>query len=445
MGYWTDGGLKIGVFGLGKSGRAAIDLLYGKGFTVIGFDSNPNINVPKKCHSFFSGDSIAAGLKEIDGLVLSPGMDPFSQLITEVREFGIPVIGEIELAYRNSNALILAVTGSNGKTTTSEWLGYTLRKAGINACVAGNTGYAFSRALVEKPDSDVFVLEISSYQLQTIEEFRPEGAVVLNITPDHLDRHGNFENYRDAKAQIFMNQFENDLLVLNEDDPASIQLSGRGAGLEMWFSVKGMVRTGACAVNGSVLYLDDTGQYPVMPIDEISLRGEHNLANALAVVCLGIKAGLEPTQMIDGLSTFGGVPHRIELIRVHNGIEYLNDSKSTNPESLIVALKSCRKPVILIAGGKAKKADYSGLRELISEKTKAVILIGDASDELRDSWHGSTPIYLEGELERAVKKASQLASSGEIVLLSPGCASFDQYGNFEERGEHFRTIVERLQ
>lgn len=444
MGYWTDGGLKIGVFGLGKSGCAATALLRSRGFRVIGFDSNPEVDIPEGCTSFISGDGINAGLKELDGLVLSPGMDPFSQSIMEVREYGIPVIGEIELAYRNCGALILAVTGSNGKTTTSEWLGYTLTKAGINACVAGNTGYAFSQAIVEKPGTDVFALEISSYQLQSIEEFRPEGAAVLNITPDHLDRHGSFENYRNAKARIFMNQHENDLLVLNEDDPASIQLSGCGAGSEMWFSVKGMVRAGACVVNDTIVFRDDTGEYRIMPATELSLRGEHNLANALAVICLGIKAGLEPNQLIEGLSTFKGVAHRIELIRVHNGIEYLNDSKSTNPESLAVALKSCRKPVILIAGGKAKKTDYSDMKELISRKAKAIVLIGDAAVELKNTWKGSAPIYTEGELESAVSRASLLASPGEIILLSPGCASFDQYTDFEERGEHFRTIVERL-
>lgn len=442
VGYWTDGGMKIGVFGLGRSGCAASALLHSRGFTVVGFDLNPN--VPRECDFFFSGESIDAGLREIDGLVLSPGVDPLLQPIVHVRELGIPVIGEIELAYRNCNSRILAVTGSNGKTTTSEWLGYTLGKAGINTCVAGNTGYAFSRAILEKPDTEIFVLEISSYQLQTIEEFRPEGAAVLNITPDHLVRHGSFENYRDAKARLFLNQSENDLLVLNEDDPDTIHLSGRGTGLEMWFSVKRRVKMGACTEHGTILYLDDTGEYPVMQVKDISLPGEHNLANALAVICLAAKAGLEPAQMTNGLSTFKGVPHRIELIRELDGVEYLNDSKSTNPESLIVALKSNRKPIILIAGGSAKKADYSILKELISERVKAIILIGEASEELMISWKGSAPIHLEGEMNNAVNRASLLASSGDAVLLSPGCASFDQYRDFEERGEHFRTIVERL-
>ena len=444
MAYWTDGGKNIGVFGLGKSGRAAASLLSLKGFSVTGFDKSDDMPVCSDCNRIVTGDDMPDYLDNLDGIVISPGIDPCSPLPSKARELGIPVIGEIELAFRNTDIPVLAITGSNGKTTTAEWLGYILRKAGLNACVAGNTGYPFSTAVIEHPDADFVSLEVSSYQLQTIETFRPAAAAILNVTPDHLQRHGNIRGYIDAKARIFMNNIGNDLLVLNRDDPGSIPLAGRTGGIEIFFGIGKELETGAYSLDNSLYYSISETKYFIMDVRDISLPGQHNLSNALAVVCLAVKAGLSPDQMVEGLSSFPGVPHRIEWIRDYRGISFVNDSKSTNPDSLNVALRSISKPLILIAGGLAKETDYSELRDLIAERVKAMILIGEASAMLEDCWSGAAPVFRENDMENAVRQAVKQSQDGDVVLLSPGCASFDQYSSFEERGEHFRKLVEDL-
>ncbi|MCK5117155.1 MAG: UDP-N-acetylmuramoyl-L-alanine--D-glutamate ligase [Candidatus Aegiribacteria sp.] len=444
MGYWTDGNRVIGVFGLGRSGRAAAALLSQRGFSVTGLDIRVDVQDCPDCNRIVTGDDMTDCLSSLDGFVISPGIDPESALPSAARELGVPVIGEIELAFRNTDIPVLAITGSNGKTTTAEWLGYTLSKAGLNVSVAGNTGYPFCRAIIENPDADFISLEVSSYQLQTIETFRPLAAAILNITPDHLQRHGDIEGYINAKARIFMNQHDSDLLVLNRDDSGSIPLAGRTSGLEWYFGIGGSFETGAFSEGNSIYYSDSISTKFVIDIRDISLSGLHNLSNALAVVCLAGKAGVQPEQMVCGLSSFPGVPHRIECIRKYHGVSFVNDSKSTNPDSLKVALESISEPVTLIAGGMAKETDYSQLRSLIADRVKVLILIGDASDMLEKCWSGTAPIFAEGTLDNALKRALDQSAVGDLVLLSPGCASFDQYSSFEERGEHFRKLVEDL-
>ncbi len=444
MGYWTDGDKEIGVFGLGKSGRAAAALLRRRGFSVTGMDTRDDIPDCSDCSRMVTGDDMTGCLDGLDGFVISPGIDPASPLPSAARELGVPVIGEIELAFRNTDIPVLAITGSNGKTTTTEWLGYTLRKAGLNVSVAGNTGYPFCRAIMENPDADFISLEVSSYQLQTIETFRPLAAAILNITPDHLQRHGTIDEYINAKARIFMNQHNSDLLILNRDDRGSIPLAGRTSGLEWYFGIGESIKAGAFSEGNSIYYSDPESSRFVIDTGDISLSGIHNLSNALAVVCLAGKAGLSVEQMVRGLSSFPGVPHRIEMIRKYHGISFVNDSKSTNPDSLNVALKSIPEPIVLIAGGLAKETDYSQLRDLIADRVKALILIGDASDMLERCWSGTAPVFIEGTLDNALKRALDQSVNGDLVLLSPACASFDQYGSFEERGEHFRKLVEGL-
>jgi UDP-N-acetylmuramoylalanine--D-glutamate ligase len=445
MGYWTDGGKRIGVLGMGRSGRAAAELLRLRGFTVIGLDSSPAVSDCADCRTMITGnENVRTALEELDGLVISPGIDPSSIIPEAALELGLPVIGEIELAFQNSDVPVMAVTGSNGKTTTVEWLAYTLRCAGVDAVAAGNTGFPYSTAVVRHPDADLVSLEVSSYQLQTIEEFRPAGAAILNVTPDHLQRHGNMEGYQEAKARLFMNQHDDDVLVLNMDDPGSVPFSGRTAGLQWYFSCTERVDAGAFVHDGGIYYSDTKGTCFVMESSGLSLPGEHNLANALAVVCLASKSGLEARQLVDGLSSFPGVRHRIQRIRDIDGTTYYNDSKSTNPDSLRVALRSFSRPVILIAGGLAKETDYSHLLPLIQEHVKKLILIGKSSEELKQSWTGTVPIVMAEVMETAVIKARDAADPGDVVLLSPGCASFDQYDNFEERGDHFVELVEAL-
>ncbi len=445
MGYWTDGGKRIGVLGLGRSGRAAAALLRDRGFEVVGLDSGDSVDGCEHCGEFVTGDErILEVVTGLDGLVVSPGVDPSSPVPVAAETAGIPVIGEVELAFRNSGVPVLAVTGSNGKTTTTEWLAYLMAEAGMDAVAAGNMGYPYSRAVLERPDASWMVLEVSSYQLQTIERFRPAAAAILNVTPDHLSRHGGMEGYLEAKARIFMNQNGDDVLVLNMDDPGSIPLRDRTSGLEWFFSLEKPVDCGVFLEGEDILFKCNGTVTPVMKTGEVPLPGRHNLANALAVTALAGAAGLEPESMVRGLSTFSGVPHRIRRVRVFEGVSWVNDSKSTNPDSLKVALESFTEPLILIAGGLAKEADYGLLEPLVRKKVKALVLVGDAAGMLADAWKGAADTWVEKDMEGAVSRARRLSRPGDVVLLSPGCASFDQYGNFEERGEHFVRLVEAL-
>jgi UDP-N-acetylmuramoylalanine--D-glutamate ligase len=285
---------------------------------------------------------------------------------------------------------------------------------------------------------------VSSYQLETVETFHPAAAVILNVTPDHLERHGSMEGYLRAKAAVFGNQDGGDTCVLNAEDEFLMTLSGSLGGREMLFSRTREVGCGAFAAGGDIILAPGGDPVRVVGTDELSLRGRHNLSNALAVICMASAAGLRPWEMVAGLRSFAGVPHRIESVAVHDGVEYVNDSKSTNVDSLRVALESFSKPVVLLAGGQAKDTDYSVLRTLVTCMTSRVVLFGRDAGRLLDAWKGSVPITVTSGLEEALATAVRDAVAGDVILLSPGCASFDQYRNFEERGEHFRRLVEAL-
>jgi UDP-N-acetylmuramoylalanine--D-glutamate ligase len=446
MGYWSEGeGKRVGVVGLGISGTAAAALLKSRGFSVTGFDVSPSVARPRDIDRLVTGPGFPGDVEKLDGLVISPGVNPWSGLPGEARRLGIPVIGEIELAAANTTGGIYAVTGSNGKTTTAEWLGFTLSRARRGAVVCGNTGYAFSRAVLEHPGAEVFVVEVSSYQLETVERFRPRGAAILNITPDHLARHGSMEGYAAAKARIFLNQHSEDITVLNADDRNLAVLYGVSRGTELYFSLERRVHPGAWVDgSGMIVAAMDGREIPVLDSSRVRLPGRHNLYNALAVVCMAYGAGLKPEQMISGLAEFAGVPHRIEKVAVKGGVTWVNDSKSTNPDSLRVALEAAESPVILLAGGRAKETDYSELAPLVRRKARLVILFGEAAAMLAEAWKGAGENAFAGDLPGAVREASARAVEGDTVLLSPGCASFDQYRNFEERGDHFRSLVGEL-
>jgi UDP-N-acetylmuramoylalanine--D-glutamate ligase len=445
MGHWTEGGGKrAGILGMGVSGRAAARLLHSRGFSVTGIDSCESIEPCEWCDRLVCGVVDPGIAEQLDGLVLSPGVRPSSDLPEAAVSLGLPVIGEIELASLFASAPILAITGSNGKTTTVEWLGFLLREAGRKACVTGNVGFPFSSAVLDHPDAEFYVVEVSSYQLETIDTFHPSAAAILNVTPDHLRRHGSMDAYLESKAAVFANQHSGDVLVLNAEDEKSKLLRGRSECVEMLFSRTDRVRSGADSADGIITLCTDGERIPVTGIEEISLPGFHNLSNALAVVCMSAATGMTPEEMLPGLTAFKGVPHRIESIAVAQGVEYVNDSKSTNQDSLRVALESFQRRVILLAGGLVKDSDYTELRELIKRKTKHAVLFGQGAVELSVAWRNTVPLSLVSDLEEAFARARCLAVPGDVILLSPGCASFDQYTNFEERGEHFRRLVEVL-
>jgi UDP-N-acetylmuramoylalanine--D-glutamate ligase len=342
---------------------------------------------------------------------------------------------------------VLAVTGSNGKTTTVEWLTHAINSSdsGLTAVAAGNVGYAFCDAVLDFPDCSMFVLELSSYQLETTSSLRASSAVILNLTEDHLSRHGTMENYGGAKARVFQNQGEGDTAVLNYDDPLLAKYRNTSGGRQIYFSLQNEVPLGAWMDSSGMLrYRDEFCTTEVIHSTELALRGKHNTANALAVICMGASCGVPAEKLTAGLRDFAGVPHRIELLGRAAGLTWFNDSKSTNVDSLKVALESFTEPVILIAGGKQKNSDYSVLKELLSKKVKSIVLIGSGAVSLAGQWREAASIAVVNDLEQAVEKVLSVAAENDTVLLSPGCASFDQYTDYEARGDHFKRIVQAL-
>jgi UDP-N-acetylmuramoylalanine--D-glutamate ligase len=441
-------GRTAGVAGMGRSGAAAARLLAERGYRVRGFDVSPDASGVMHLESLVTGSPSAGDMKGLSFLVLSPGIPVSSSICTAAAMASVPVIGEIELAWAATDSTILAVTGSNGKTTTAEWLGHALKESGEfqDVVVAGNTGYAACDAITDHPNTGMLVLEVSSYQLETISHLRPLAGAFLNLTQDHLERHGSMENYGNAKARLFMNQTEDDFAVLNADDPMLQRfIPGIRAG-KLFFSTREKVAAGAWLDHtGSIRFSLGKGEEELMKADELPIPGIHNVSNALAVICMAFAAGLSPSRAAASLSGFRGVPHRLEILEEKCGLRWVNDSKSTNADSLKVALLSFGERVTLLAGGLGKESDYGVLRSLLKERTSRIILFGKAAGALAEQWKGTSDITLVNDLEEAVEAARNTTEPGGTVLLSPGCASFDQYRDFEARGEHFRRIVGGLE
>lgn len=432
---------------MGRSGAAAARLLALRGYSVTGFDGSPEAVKPPHVTSLFTGDPSPGEMKGLSMLVMSPGIPPVSPVTDAANRAGVPLVGEIELAFAATEADILGVTGSNGKTTTVEWLGHLLRgtEEYSGAVVAGNMGYALCDAVVDHPEASVFAVELSSYQLESAVDLRVRSAAFLNLTPDHLARHGTMKNYGDAKARIFMNQRPEDTAVLNLDDPLLVPYRKAPRGRVLYFSLLEGVSAGAWLDGSGILrYRDGSRETAVIKGEQLSLPGRHNVANALAVICMGASLGIDPAGMSDLLASFRGVPHRLEELGTINGASWVNDSKSTNIDSLRVALESFHGDVILLAGGLAKNSDYSVLSELIRERVKLLVLFGADGGSLGEQWAGTVPSVVTDDLEEAAEIAFRDSAPGDTVLLSPGCASFDRYRNFEERGEHFRRITGRF-
>jgi UDP-N-acetylmuramoylalanine--D-glutamate ligase len=357
-------------------------------------------------------------------------------IISAARARGIPVLGELELAWRLLENEFVAVTGTNGKTTTTEWIGHVHREAGLPVSVVGNVGTAVSSLVDQVAGEVTIVCEASSFQLEDTEAFAPEAGVLLNLEPDHLDRHGSFEAYVSAKLRLFANQGNYDIAVAPLDlDVADL---GGCARRVLFGSTPGA----ELSDRAGYLWWDEE---PLIEVDEISLPGAHNRQNAMATAAACLARGIAPEAVASGLRTFRGVPHRLEEIAVRRGVTWVNDSKATNVASTLVGLRAVTPPVHLIAGGRGKAQDFSPLGALVSERCAAVYLIGEAAGDLRTALSETgIPLSDAGDLEHAVAQARKAARSGETVLLSPACASYDQYPDFEARGEHFRALVESL-
>jgi UDP-N-acetylmuramoylalanine--D-glutamate ligase len=415
------------VVGLGKSGLAAVELLLSRGVQVTAFDEKPDAATVEKLKA--RGVEVVTGLdatklRAAEVVVLSPGV-PLSK--PELR--GARVIGEIELAWQclpPGAGPVLGVTGTNGKSTTTALLGELVKQSGVKTFVGGNLGRPFSEACAEK--YDVHVVELSSFQLEGISTFAPRGAAILNLTPDHLDRYPTHLAYGLAKARIFMNQPKDGFAVVSSDDPDTVELAVHARVPVHWFSISQREQF--------------SKKYR---LQNRALRGDHNLLNAMAAVKLAELQGVSPAAIQQGLDAFPGLAHRLELVRELHGVEWINDSKATNVDSSLVALKALPGNIWLIAGGKGKGAPYDPMVEASKGKVKGVLTIGDDAPKVDAAYRGGFQVIACGTLQNAIEEARKRTQPGDIVLLSPACASYDQFKNFEHRGESFKALVQALQ
>jgi UDP-N-acetylmuramoylalanine--D-glutamate ligase len=436
------------VVGLGKSGVASALFLQARGARVTVSDAKPQDQLSQEIPILLDhGIAVETGghgertFRGQDFIVVSPGVPVDSPSLVQARSLGEPVIGEIELASRFLPKNMVAITGSNGKTTTTTLAGEIITAGGWAALVGGNIGTPAISLVDRASDQTVVVLEVSSFQLETIETFHPRIAVVLNITPDHLDRHRTLAAYTDAKARIFENQRAGDFTVLNADDPTCVGLAGRTRAQVYWFSRKQEGKQGAFVRDGRVLFRDAQGQREIMLVSEIPLKGAHNVENSLAAICVGSLMGCEAGRVRQAVQAFQAVEHRLEYVATIRGVEYYNDSKATNVDATIKALESFPANIHLILGGKDKDSDYTLLNELLRKRVKRVYAIGAAADKIESQIQTAVEIERSGTLEAALKRAAATAEAGDIVLLAPACASFDQFQNYEHRGRVFKEIV----
>jgi UDP-N-acetylmuramoylalanine--D-glutamate ligase len=454
MGRMELKGKRVLVVGLGRSGLAAALFLQRHGAQVTVSDVRSAKALEKEIPMLLeAGIAVEAGghglltFRRQDLLVLSPGVPLDTPEIRQVRGFGQTILGEVELASRFLKGKTLAITGSNGKTTTTTLCGEILKAAGMAAFVGGNIGVPVVELADVSTDDGWNVLEISSFQLETIDTFRPKIAVILNITPDHLDRHGSFDNYRAAKERIFVNQTAEDFLVLNADDEVAVGAAARAHSQVFWFSRTKIVRQGAFVHQGVVMFRpsEQAGAEPILPVSAIPLKGEHNLENILAAVTVSRLAGVPAEVIEQTVQSFRAVEHRLEFVAEVHGVRYYNDSKATNVDAAAKAIAAFDAGVHLILGGKDKDSDYSTLIPLLQQRVRAVYTIGAAAEKIESHLNAAVPIERAGTLDRALDLASAAARPGETVLLAPACSSFDQFLNYEDRGARFKQAVHALQ
>jgi UDP-N-acetylmuramoylalanine--D-glutamate ligase len=444
---------RVLVVGLGKSGLSAAMFLRAQGARVTVSDSRSAVALAKEIPALLeAGIMVESGghglltFRRQDLIVVSPGVPLDTPEVKQVVAFGLTVIGELELASRYLLGEVVAITGSNGKTTTTTLVGKILSDAGVPTQVGGNIGLPVIDLVAKSTPETVNVLEVSSFQLETIEEFHPRIAVILNITPDHLDRHRSFEKYVAAKERIFERQGAGDALVLNGDDRVTQMSAARAKSEVFWFSGTKAVRRGAFVRDGVIVWVEKEGGVtePIMPVSEVHLKGAHNIENVLAAVCAARLAKVSAESIRASVATFTAVEHRLELVRKLNGVEFYNDSKATNVDATMKAVASFSKGIHLILGGKDKDSDYGTMAELLKERVKAVYTIGSAAEKIERQLHGVVKMVAAGTMQTAVTEAAKAAAVGDVVLLSPACSSFDQFENYEHRGRVFRQLVDEL-
>jgi UDP-N-acetylmuramoylalanine--D-glutamate ligase len=443
-------GKKVLVVGLGKSGLAAALFLRRRGAQVTVSDVRSAEALAKDIPALLDeGIMVETGghglltFRRQDLIVVSPGVPLNTPELAQVKSFGLPVIGELELAARFLKGKTLAITGSNGKTTTTALVGEILEKAGFPTLVGGNIGTPVVSLIDQSREETWSVLEVSSFQLESTERFHPVIAVILNITPDHLDRHGSFENYALAKERIFAAQDAGDCVVLNADNARAAQAAARSVARVFFFSVEHSVLQGAWVQDGFVVYRGgkDEPVEKIMPLSGVPLKGAHNVENVLAAVCASRQAGASAEQIRTAVESFKAVEHRLEFVAKINGVDFYNDSKATNVDATAKAVASFSSGIHLILGGKDKNSDYTELADLLRARVRAVYTIGSAAAKIESQLRGVVSILSCETLDKAVSAAASAARPSEVVLLAPACSSFDQFENYEQRGRVFKELV----
>ena len=448
-------GKKVLVCGMARSGVSAAQCLYELGARVTISDSKAEEKLAEALQPLEGMDirrclgdqAQPADLESYDLAVTSPGIPMQAPILRAVQAAGVPLIGELELGAQVSRAPLYAVTGTNGKTTTTTLIGEIFRNLGKTTYVVGNIGYPFTACALQCGEEDVAVAEVSSFQLETISTFHPHIAVMCNITEDHLNRHGTMEEYIRVKERIFENMGQGDYAVLNLDDPIVRGMAERIPCAPAFFSRRQEVETGAYLEGEEVVFSLNGHKKRVLRADEIRIPGEHNPENALAATALAMLAGVPAPVVRHTLKTFPGVEHRIETVRTVEGVTYINDSKGTNVDASIRAVRAMKVPTVLLAGGYDKHTDFLPLaREILASKIHTVVVLGDTAEQIERALRavGFESILHAKTFEEAVLLARSCAREGENVLLSPACASFDMFQDYEERGRVFKEIVSRL-
>lgn len=447
-------GKKTLIVGMAKSGVASAVLLCRLGADVIIYDAKKKQDLPagifdelsKYKYTDMLGCDIMPVIDDIDVMVLSPGVPTGLPFIRKAHDLGKRVIAEIELGFSVSEADFIAITGTNGKTTTTALTGEIFKNAGITTHVLGNIGIPITQEALETKKGDVVVAETAALQLDTIVDYKPVESAILNITEDHLDRYGNMENYIAAKAKIFKNQTEENFCVLNMDNEYVRTLISNIVAQVLGFSVEHEVENGAFVRDGMIVFRLNGKETNILPADEIRIPGKHNLENALAATALACVYGIKEDVIAKTLREFAGVEHRIEFVRTVRGVNFINDSKGTNPDATIKAIQAMKSPTVLILGGYDKKSDFKELFENFTPLIKSIVLVGATADKLAETARkaGFGDYIMANNFRDAVVKAFSVSEDGYNVLLSPACASWDMFENFEERGKIFKQIVKEL-
>jgi len=440
--------MRILVYGMGKSGCAAARIALEEGHTVTASDrlTTEELNIDltpilERGVVFYGGCESASLLDGVELMVLSPGIPRTAVLVETALKNGIPVAGEMEWAFHHTEGKVVAVTGSNGKSTTTTMLGEIAAAHLPDVRVGGNLGTPFSDLVEGSTAETVFILEVSSFQLESIDKFRAKVAVLLNITPDHQNRYETFETYATAKGAIFNNQRSGDFAVYSAHDEMCLSFGGGSSGEKLPFSAGGEVEEGAFVREGKAVLRKKGEEEVLFALSSLKVPGIHNIENALAAALAARYAGV-PRGGVEGpLSRFAGLPHRLEKVGDIKGVAVYNDSKATNTDAVLKALSSFEKNVILLLGGRDKGADWKLLKEAVAKRCKAVIAFGEARQSVEEAFLGVAPVQGAASLREATNQAVDAAAEGDTILLSPACASFDEFSNFEERGDRFRTWV----